>query len=104
MQLKAKESSGAGASTELLWGKGSERVSQELRLLRDALGNVDFDPSLYKEDAPTVVDKILQDVEAMFAIFAWQGRQELPREARAAIKQTAGTRLSTRTLVPGLFC
>jgi len=30
----------------------------ELRLLRDALGNVDFDPSLYKEDAPTVVDKI----------------------------------------------
>ena len=35
---------------------------------------------------------------------AWQGRQELPREARAAIKQTAGTRVSTRTLVPGLFC
>src|SRR5882762_774406 len=34
----------------------------------------------------------------------WQGRQELPREARAAIKQTAGTRVSTRTLVPGLFC
>src|SRR6267154_6241640 len=34
----------------------------------------------------------------------WQGRQELPREARAAIKQTAGTRVSTGTLVPGLFC
>src|SRR6267142_1748629 len=48
--------------------------------------------------------RYFQDAEAMFAIFAWQGRQELPREARAAIKQTAGTRVSTKTLVPGLFC
>ena len=69
--LKAKETGNAGDSAQLLWGEGSENVTKELRLLRDALRGVDFDPSLFKEDAPTVVDEILQDVEAMFASFAY---------------------------------
>ena len=30
-----------------------------------------FDPSVFKEDASTIVDEILQDVEAMFASFAY---------------------------------
>jgi hypothetical protein len=69
--LKAKETGGAGESTQLLWGEGSENISKELRMLREAMSGVDFDPSLYKEDAPNIVDEILQDVEAMFANFAY---------------------------------
>jgi hypothetical protein len=69
--LKAKGTAVAGDNSQLLWGEGSERITQELRLLRVALGGVAFDPSLYKEDAPEVVDEILQDVEAMFASFAY---------------------------------
>jgi hypothetical protein len=69
--LKAKETVAAGDNTQLLWGEASENISQELRLLREALSGVDFDRSLYNEDAPTVVDEILQDVEAMFASFAY---------------------------------
>src|SRR5258706_7543181 len=69
--LKAKGTAVAGDNSQLLWGEGSERITQELRLLREALGGVAFDPSLYKEDAPEVVDEILQDVEAMFASFAY---------------------------------
>jgi hypothetical protein len=69
--LKAKETGVAGDNTQLLWGEGSENISQELRSLREALSGVDFDPTLYKEDAPNVVDEILQDVEAMFASFAY---------------------------------
>jgi hypothetical protein len=69
--LKAKETGDADDSTELLWGEGSEKVTKELRLLREELSSVAFDPSLYKEDAPSLVDDILQDVEAMFASFAY---------------------------------
>src|SRR6202022_4781367 len=69
--LKAKGTAVAGDNAQLLWGEGSERITQELRLLRVALAGVAFDPSLYKEDAPEVVDEILQDVEAMFASFAY---------------------------------
>jgi hypothetical protein len=69
--LVAKETSHADASPQLLWGGGSERVPCELRLLREALQDVDFDASLFKEEASTVVAEILQDVEAMFASFAY---------------------------------
>src|SRR3979490_3332299 len=48
--------------------------------------------------------KALREIGVEYVVQGrWQGRQELPREARAAIKQTAGTRVSTRTLAPGLF-
>jgi hypothetical protein len=41
------------------------------------------DPACTRRDAPTVVDKILQDVEAMFVIFAWQGAKSfLVKHAR----------------------
>jgi hypothetical protein len=69
--LKAKETGDAGDSAQLLWGEGSENVTKELRALRDAMRGTAFDPSLFKEDAQTVVDEILQDVEAMFASFAY---------------------------------
>jgi hypothetical protein len=69
--LVAKETSDADASPQLLWDGGSERVPSELRLLREALQDVDFDPSLFKEEASTVVAEILQDAEAMFASFAY---------------------------------
>jgi len=69
--LKGKETGGTNDSAQLLWGEGSENVTKELRLLREALNGVNFDPSLFKEEAPTVVDEILQDVEAMFASFAY---------------------------------
>ena len=69
--LVAKETGVTDDSTQLLWGEGSENISQELRLLREALGGVDFDPSLYKEDARSLVEEILRDVEAMCASFAY---------------------------------
>jgi hypothetical protein len=69
--LVSKESSDAGANSQLLWDDGSERVSGELRLLREALQDVDFDPCLFKEGTSTVLTEILQDVETMFANFAY---------------------------------
>jgi hypothetical protein len=68
--LEAKET-GTDDSTKLLWGEGSESISQQLRVLREALSGVDFDPSLYKEDAQSRVGDILQDVEAMLASFGY---------------------------------
>src|SRR5882724_1024885 len=69
--LQAKEAGGAGGDPELLWGDGSLNVTKELRLLREALSGVTFDPSVFKAEASTIVDEILQDVEAMFASFAY---------------------------------
>jgi hypothetical protein len=69
--LVAKETGDADASSQLLWDGGSERVPNELRLLRETLQDVDFDPHLFKEEASTVIGEILQDVEALFASFAY---------------------------------
>jgi hypothetical protein len=69
--LKAKETGDAADNSQLLWEVGSENSAQEIRLLREAIRGLNFDPSLYKEDAPSIVDEMLQDVEAMFASYAY---------------------------------
>ncbi len=75
--LKAKEAGDAENKTSLLWGEGSENHAGEVRLLREALSGMAFDPVVFKEDAPIIVDEILQDVEAMLSA--------LPTTSRAGI-------------------
>jgi hypothetical protein len=82
--LKTKEAGDAADNTELLWGEGSENITQELRLLREAISRLDFDPSLYNEDAPSVVDEMLQDVEAMFASFAYYFKSGIQHSINSA--------------------
>ena len=71
--LIAKETGKPSGAPELLWNAGSESVISELKLLREALQDgVTFDPqSLTGKRHQNVVDEILQDVEAMFASFAY---------------------------------
>jgi hypothetical protein len=69
--LKTQETGDATDNSRLLWGEGSENSTLEIRLLREAVRGLDFDPSLYKDEAPSVVDNMLQDVEAMFASAAY---------------------------------
>jgi len=47
--LKAKGTAVAGDNSQLLWGEGSERITQELRLLRVALGGVASIPACTKK-------------------------------------------------------
>jgi hypothetical protein len=47
--LQTKEAGGVGVDPELLWGEGSPNVTNELLRLREALSNVTFDPSVFKD-------------------------------------------------------
>jgi hypothetical protein len=73
---KKRRTQAPGAEqVSLCWGVGAPKLVEETEALRNALRSVDFDPTLYSEDAAQTIDDILQDLEAMFDGYAYYYRQ-----------------------------
>ena len=74
LDRKEKPQAPGSESIEMLWGAGSSKCSDPIRLLRAALCTVQFDPALYNENALGTVSDILEDVEMMLDGYAYYYR------------------------------
>jgi hypothetical protein len=75
LDKKERTQAPGAEQVSLCWGVGAPKLVEEMNALRDALRSVDFDPTLYSEDAAQTVDDILEDLEAMFDSHAYYYRQ-----------------------------
>jgi len=72
---KEKRQAPGAEIVKMLWGEGSPRHADQIRKLREALREVEFDASLYNDEAPQTVDGILEDVETMLDGYAYYYRR-----------------------------
>ena len=55
----------------ILWGEGSCQAALDIRSLREALLETNFDANLFRDDASVVLDGILQDIETLLTRHAY---------------------------------
>jgi hypothetical protein len=75
LDSKEKKQAPGAETMRMLWGEGSPKHAKQIRKLRGAMREVQFDPALYNEEAPQTVDGILEDVETMLDGYAYYYRQ-----------------------------
>jgi hypothetical protein len=75
LDSKEKNQAPGAEMVRMLWGEGSPKQAEQIRKLRGAIREVQFDPALYNEEAPQTVDDILEDVETMLDGYAYYYRQ-----------------------------